>query len=865
MTTRYLDLLNGNDSNNGSSFALRKKTMASAVSGLVSGDQVNIMASPDPTSMSQSATFTNGSDTVTLTTAVTANIDNCEAAWTPSTNVTATAQSARAQEGTNAASIAIASAFTTGLVAYSRTRTADGSDSISNRSSNMLGAGTLTLIQNASADDANILVSLPFTVYFHGIGYTSVYVGSNSFLTFGAGSNTTTPSASNPAIPGIQINGHDASYQRVYAGSEDSNATYRIRYEGASGTSGTPGSSTVFWEITFTAATPGVIKIDMGSNAASALGNSGCTDGSAYFATFANGTVNTGYTLTNVLPTYGAIDLSAYQQISFLICQTGLSTLASGVLLLKLCTDTAGATPVHTVTIPLLENSTWQTVVFDNAGALNSAIQSVALYAASDPATPTVFIDNIIACKASSSGDSLTHRSLISKGSGASSTEPWMMIRSINGTTIKLGAGSTAAIFATPANLFPYYYGSTATQTIYKREAIALTAALGGSVGGGVIFEGGWDTTAMSSQSSQTFLFQTDPTLNVLDYNTVSNLSVNKLYAVNAAHGLYNTQGCVVKEYGAIGCQVGWQPYQINASDLEAVDSAYRTFVHCGTAIQPQSSGAGAKIRVRADVMWGVIGAAASISSPYSYGAINDMAQNGYYLEFELRGADIQGFYAGLSNSFAGGGGSSFASMRFMGCSLKNCLRDWLYAGPTTCTVVNGTLTSQTPIQIQYTDYAEVNNNNDTTKHRWWPRQYSLYKGYWQSDSTTRHTASDFSWNFFIPTASSGYRDTSAGRNLCALSVAKIACVANEQRTVTLWFYRDNTATLMRLRVKGGQLAGIDNDVTTNMTAAINTWQQLTIQFTPTQKGVIEVLAECYGSSGSAGTYNAWVDDLGVS
>ena len=258
MTIRYLDLVNGNDANDGSTFALRKKTLNSATYN--SGDTVRVMASPDPTSLGQSATFTNGSDTITLASAVTANIDTCENAWTASANVTSTVSSSNFREGTYAANLGIASAFTTGLIAY-----------------------------------------------------------------------------------------HD-------------------------------------------------------------LGT--------------------------------ALDLSAYQQVSFLIRQSGMyGTLPANTLSLRLCSDTAGAVSVHSFTLPLLGDGVWTALVFDTAAALGSSIQSIALYALLDPGYPTIAIDNVIACKAASAADSLTHHSLISKNTG---DEPWMAIDSINGTTIKLAGGYQA-------------------------------------------------------------------------------------------------------------------------------------------------------------------------------------------------------------------------------------------------------------------------------------------------------------------------------------------------------------------------------------------------------------------------------------
>ncbi len=208
--------------------------------------------------------------------------------------------------------------------------------SISTRTANLVGISGLTIIQNANADDANIAITLPFSVTFNGVSYTTVYVGSNGYLTFGAGSSAFSGlSASNPAIPGIHINAGDRSYQRVYKGSDDGNITYRIRYEGSSTTSGTPGSSTVFWEITFSSVSPSTILIDVGSNAASGSGTSGVTSGSTYFLTIASATANTGYTIS-----YDVDDVRFWAGSSFAnrataparITEAGVATFTSGAI-----------------------------------------------------------------------------------------------------------------------------------------------------------------------------------------------------------------------------------------------------------------------------------------------------------------------------------------------------------------------------------------------------------------------------------------------------------------------------------------------------------------------------------------------------
>ena len=117
MATLYLDLEGGNDANDGTSFANRKKTLAGTSAIAQPGDTVRIMASTAPNSLGVNGTFAKGSPTITLASAVNTTIDNGESAWTASANVTCTTSTTRKQ-GATSASIAVAAGFTTGLAAY---------------------------------------------------------------------------------------------------------------------------------------------------------------------------------------------------------------------------------------------------------------------------------------------------------------------------------------------------------------------------------------------------------------------------------------------------------------------------------------------------------------------------------------------------------------------------------------------------------------------------------------------------------------------------------------------------------------------------------------------------------------------------
>lgn len=111
--------------------------------------------------------------------------------------------------------------------------------------------GSWVGIQNASVDDAFRTISaIPFTFYHSGLGTSTVYVGSNSYLTYGGGSNNYNGlSASNPALPKYFFGSADNSYQRVsyYVSGTD---YIRIRYEGNGSTSGVVGNPGIVYEVT---------------------------------------------------------------------------------------------------------------------------------------------------------------------------------------------------------------------------------------------------------------------------------------------------------------------------------------------------------------------------------------------------------------------------------------------------------------------------------------------------------------------------------------------------------------------------------------------------------------------------------------
>lgn len=731
MTTFYLDPVNGNDANAGTSFATRWKTLTSGATAarVAPGDVIRIIASADPVSVGQNATWTNNSASITLVSGVTVNIDNCDTAWTASANVTATASTTTKREGTGSANIAIATAFTTGLVAYHAT---------------------------------------------------------------------------------------------------------------------------------------------------------------------------------------GALDLSAYQQVSLMIRSS--VALASGVLTLTLCSDAAGATPVHTITIPAIAANVWMPVVFDNAGALSASIASVALNAVSDPGTPTINIDNIVACKASASADAITHASLLGKpanlswaattaysagdkrrptppnrtgftykvtaittgtSAGAEPTWPiglgqtvvdggvtwtcyenedtWYPIAAISGTAITFEGAPNLA--NNTAVMQGKYQGETETVTLYRRETTkdpnattsASTAAntvqdSGTAAGGYITFSGGWNTTDMSTQMGETWWDGVTAAGTGIISSSKNFLSIEHLnytrYGTGVSLSGSASFGWRFRHVHALACAAANYSVPTNDTRVEAFNLQSRnTSAHFSS-----TSTVNTVWNARCVTLAGSTGASIWIASG-GYNDINYMWAQGNATNSTGglgAGSTVNACWLRVRNLISANNAGAVISSSSGGVELVNPL--FGEANPI------GTFNAGYDGEVNITKY-----NQTADDHRTYADGGSI-----QTTTAQRHTASGVAW-VFNPTSTARIQQYPLRMRL-----ARIVCDAGVTRNLTIWTRRDNTNINGRLMVRGGQIAGVPDDVYVDCAPTINTWVQSgTLTFTPTEKGVIEVLFLVWDGVGTTNSF--WIDDLGVS
>ena len=242
------------------------------------------------------------------------------------------------------------------------------------------------------------------------------------------------------------------------------------------------------------------------------------------------------------------LDLSSYQQISLQMYYsygdnprdhyaTNPTYITQGFSL-RLCSDNAGNTSVHTIPLNYYKvNNGYRLtqIVKDFGSNLSNNINSIAIYVDTARSVSRQFdIANIIACKASSSADSVTHDSLM--GLHTAAAPQWYPIHWIcnsnNKTVIYMSSSATEANrnYPSPSSnndcatprWWPQSYNASVTgntsTTIYKREKFwyqmynVSSNQTGSSSGGYFMYmggnnhplriSGGWNATDMSTKTA---------------------------------------------------------------------------------------------------------------------------------------------------------------------------------------------------------------------------------------------------------------------------------------------------------------------------------------------------------------------------
>ena len=548
---------------------------------------------------------------------------------------------------------------------------------------------------------------------------------------------------------------------------------------------------------------------------------------------------------------------------SFWIKQTAGTVAVASDVSIRLCSDVAGATSVKTVPVPgLVTLNRWTVVSVDTSG-LTGNIQSVALYVDADKGAQTFLICNIVGTNGSFDMDL---SSLIGKNTGTGmNAEPWCPIQSINGTRIMIDGDTNSTPISTTLR---GYYGTTETVTTYFRKTIKTTIASSstaavqtitdsGTAGSLITFSGGWDRTDMSTQTLETFFDGQNSQGYGVEFSSRSNVAMDKISFCRYYVGYYgSTTFSTISNAQCVGCSQAsfWLLSNFNqnaVSNCLAGFSSYGFWIY-NTANSNRMS----NIKSLGNQNYGLIEQLVALNNVVTSGNLFNNGVDG----LNINGASLNTFksvnsHANNSYGIVVGGGSS--NHTFINCSASSGnSTGWNLSGYnylTNCTAVSNT-SSQF---LSNPGFAGADDGIYSMDHTGVSGNTSILMSSGSVVSTTgvRHTSSGIAWAL-APTSSTARTSDYP----LTLNIATVAVAANTLVTVKAWLRRTNTGLTLGLRILADQIAGVSSDVLSPMTAVADTWEEVTLTFTPTVNGVVKIQTYCYGGS----TYTGYVDDLTI-
>lgn len=892
MTIYYVDPEGGVDTNAGTSFATRKRTIANLAANvaLTQGDEIRLMASRDPVSVGN-AQWTDGNGLVVLDAPVTATIDDCEDGWlTPATGAAAGVTPATLATNRKSGSLnlrcAVAnSAAAAGILAYkslveyalSGFHGEGRSANLTLSNSNKTATSTL-----ASANAISGAYPLNKKMYFEvtvdalpatpsansgiglaplapPLGYTTAQVGysisqsagvrvGTSALIYANSVTTSVGTLKGTALAvGDNIGiAYDPATRNVWfrlnGGSWNGNASA----DPVAGTGGITiqGTSLLYPFITFysQAGQTQTHSINYGETAF------------AYAAP-------TGY--ANTPTPIAATDFSAYQTMSlWLGCDTTSGFNSGADMYLDFCSDAFGQTPIVSVPFGIQQMGFTATVnmasvTVDSGAPFPNNVKSIALRTPTKIMSSTVahnwYFDNIIACKAIGAAGHLSHSCLIGKNTSA---EPeWHPIQYISGTNVMLGGRSDTSTSA-PVRV---YRGVTEKVNTYALFPTYLTAwgtntsgsqitSRSGTTLNPIKVTGGWNRTDMSTQTGQTWLNARNMWQYVIHFLSGCNAwsfpdSTIGICGANTC-GFYSAPAMTASKFTFAGFVNNMRHAQMGVPVAPA--RAYFDYANAGWSDSPvafdmfaYSQAVGKCRRVYNTAGTGV-----------SFFVYTRRAQARIYIG-QVDGGTGVGLTSGASGDmqfdgivFKNNAGGSVGFTGTGNLTLNNCYSS------------DATLLTQANINAQ----GEIRFTN-FNGNRWDNRIYTTYYSM-VGDQTVTHGTSAQSIKLAI--AEVRYADIDSPYRV---SLAKIACFAGKTVTYKAWVKKDvasNVAGGIGVFANGA----IPSDAVAWSGASDSSWVQLSIVFTPTIDCVVEVFGLAYAvglTAAPATPPTVWFGDPSVS
>ena len=533
------------------------------------------------------------------------------------------------------------------------------------------------------------------------------------------------------------------------------------------------------------------------------------------------------------------VDLSSYQKISFWIKDSG--AISEDNWLIKLCSDENGVTAVDEFEIPAIPfYNKWVPITLARkaGGNLGSTINSIALYSgtAAPLASKYVYLDCIIACTT----DGLNLQSLISKNSNdGDENEGWSTIKNISGVNIHLDNHAECEDDEGVG-----YSGTTELITTYKRETIktdfvedeadtTMNIEEGGASGtvNMVHYLGGYDPATNLQDGDTHFdgLSTHDYGLKIYtqNYVTISNMSFYRylygLHIQNSHDVTIDTLRNLCNNYygiyfnNSVNCKIN-NAYNLNRNNYPGIRFYNNT---CNTQI-------GNIYNINNNIQGGISYSTTNSNNKFDY--IKAIGNVGYGINFNGESGNI---IKELITSGSTGNAAVYSKGGY------NYIQSSSIAE-----------TSEANIGADYADARiYIDNIGDGTS-----------KIISDGINVITQTANDGGTG--IECKLSITSNNRLEENSFLLNVARIAVLADKLVTVKMYFKKSNGTVdniNAYLLCEGGQILGVASDVESEAPDDTNR-NQVTISFTPTAIGVIDIKCKLFGSTGM----NLIIDDITI-
>jgi len=544
----------------------------------------------------------------------------------------------------------------------------------------------------------------------------------------------------------------------------------------------------------------------------------------------------------------GTLVLSKYQKLSFWIKNSATITNATEWKVC-LCSDVAGATIADTFFIPAIPSTgRWLplTLTKDGGGNLAASIKSIAIYAdATAPATGSnVIVDDFVVCTT----NGLNMQSLISKNSlETGGTEGFYGIQSINGNTILLDNDTTTLPaagqgYSGTTEIVPTYIRKTIKTDMGEASLTAIQSVLAsGTSGSNIQYLGGYNTSN-DTKDGETFYdglngYGYGVNVDTKNYITLSDISVVRYnYGVYLSTSNNNTITTISNANNNTIC--GVRLASSNNNTITTISNANNNTGYGVYLISSNNNVITDIINANGNTVFGVYLSTSNNNTITTIGNANNNTTSGIALN-----SNNNNIINTITNANNNGTHGIQATI-----SINNKIGSMSTTGNVASAISNyyGVLyidtatTAETPTVMDYTDFADgrvfINKLNGNYS--------AIYTdgGNIVSQASTLTNGSGTEWKFTTET------NTNRMSNYpLKLLIAKVACVASKQVTISCWFKKGHNTDIAAELICPAQLGSAEQ---LQVCPSNTNENQLSINVTPTSAGVLEIYAYAWYVTG---------------